>query len=127
METFLPIEIEFLAEAHILPEEYQAFFLPPLDDGLRIPRQDERVGDMEIKIFRSFIYVKIGAHTEQRIAGTGDAMTYIKDVLTNQVVFYFGEGKVAYFKADEFKNLSEMDGNYFVWSGPLRYAFMERK
>jgi len=124
MQEFLPIEIEFLAEADALPEEYRGYFLPPFADVMLIPAKDPHVGDMEIRVFHSFIFIKIGSHTELRVSQPGEAVQYIRDVLTDQVVFYFGSGSVEYFKATEFGNLSETDWDYYVWSGPFRYKFL---
>jgi len=126
MEEFLPIEVEFLAAADVLPEKYRDCFLPPLDGGLCIPAVERKVGNMEIQIFRSFIHIKIGNHTELRVSRAEDAVGYIRDVLTDQIVFCFHKEGVEYFRVDEFESLSESDWNYFVWSGPFRYAFMER-
>ena len=126
MEEFLPIEIEFLAAASNLPEEYVEYFLPPLDDGLVIPAQNEKVGKIEIQIFAQFICIRIGDHTEVRISSAAQAVRYIREVLTNQVVFYFSNEDVEYFQADDFKSMSELDWNYYVWSGPFRYVFLER-
>ncbi len=124
MQEFLPIEIEFLAEADALPEAYRNYFLPPLADPILIPAKDSHVGDMEIRVFRTFIFIKIGSHTELRVSPADEAVQYIRDVLTDQVVFYFGSGGVEYFKATEFENLSETDWDYYVWSGPFRYNFL---
>jgi hypothetical protein len=41
-------------------------------------------------------------------------------------VFYFSNEDVEYFQADDFKSMSELDWNYYVWSGPFRYVFLER-
>ena len=123
MEEFLPMEIEFLAEAAALPEEYRACFLPPLESGVLVPAKDSRVGDMKIQVFHSFIYIKIGSHTELHVSSASEAIEYIQDVLTDQLVFYFGPKGVEYFAASEFANLSETDWDYYVWSGPFRNKF----
>ena len=125
MEEFLPLEIEFLAEAKNLPEEYDEYFLPPLDDGLRIPYKDNMVGDIEIRLFQTYVYIKIGDHTELRIESAKEAVNYLREVLTDQIVFHFQDEVVEYFRADEFESLSEADWNYYVWSGPFPYAYLK--
>lgn len=125
MEEFIPIEINFLAEADTLPDEYGPYFRPPLDNGIRIPYREKKVGDLQIQFFCNFFHIKIGNHTEVQISKPSHAIEYLKDILTDQSVFYFNENKVEYFRADEFENLSETDWNYYVWSGPFRYVFME--
>jgi hypothetical protein len=126
MEEFLPIEMNFLAELDQLPEKYIEYLLPPLDDGLKIPCIEEAIGDIEIQIFSSFVYVKIGDHTEARISNATDAIDYINKILRDQLVFSFYDGGVEYFDFDEFENLSESSWNDYVWSGPFRYAFLEK-
>lgn len=118
--------MEFLAEAQSLPEEYAGYVQPPLDEGLRIPAKNDRVGDIEILVFESFISVKIGRHTELRFSSGMGAAAYLKDVLTDKIVFHFQADGVEYFHADEFESLSEADWDYHVWSGPFPYAFLNK-
>jgi predicted transcriptional regulator len=83
MEEVTPIEIEFLAEANNLPEEYIKYFLRPLRHGkLIIPGKNSRVGDLVVRIFRPFISVQIGNHTEARFSNGKDAV-----VRSNVILF----------------------------------------
>lgn len=115
------------ARAKSLPEEYVKCFLSPLDNGLIIPGKASQVGDMEIQIANDIIYIKIGDHTEMQTYIVEDAIGYIRAILTDKVVFYFHNEHVEYFDFDEFVSLDEIDWNYFVWSGPFRYAFLDKK
>jgi hypothetical protein len=128
MEEVTPVEIEFLNEAGNLPEEYMEYFLPPLKDGrVVIPGKNGRVGDLEVRIFQPFIAVRIGDHTEARFSSVKDAVAFIRKVVTDRIVFHFSEDGMEYYNFDEFESLSEADQDYYVWSGPFRYVFLDRR
>lgn len=128
MDEVTPVEIEFINEAGNLPEEYVEYFLPPIkDDKVVIPGKTSRVGDLEVRIFQPFIAVRIGTHTEARFSSVTDVMAFVKKVVTDQIVFHFNEDGMEYYDFDEFESLSEADQDYYVWSGPFRYVFLERR
>ena len=127
MDEFSLFEIQFLNAAAELPEEYVDFIAPPLDDGLIIPAKESKVGDLKIWIFRNFIHIRVGDHTDVRSYSPTAAADYLNEVLTDQVVFCFYEDGVEVFRAEEFKNTNEFDWNYYVWSGPFKQVFIENK
>lgn len=127
MESFEPLEMLFLAELDRLPEDVAQYLLPPLDDGLTIPGKEPKVGDIFVRIFDNFIYVKIGNHTEFHTRVAGDAVDLIIDVVSDDLVFHFHDGGVDHYRFDEFASLSDTDWNFYVWSGPFRYAFLDRQ
>jgi hypothetical protein len=127
MEEFTLFEIQFLNAAAELPEEYVDYIAPPLDDGLVIPCKEPKVGDLKIWVFRDFIHIRVGDHTDIRTSNPKQAVEYLNDILTDQLVFCFHEGQVDHFRANEFENTNEFDWNYYVWSGPFRQVFIEKR
>lgn len=127
MEDVPPIEIEFLNQAGLLPDEYIEYFLPPLNGRALVPARNQQVGDLEVRIFQPFLVVRVGDHTEARFGSVRDTLAYVNRVLTDQLVFHFHEEGVDYFNFEDFKRLDEADYNYHVWSGPFRYAFLNKQ
>lgn len=126
MEEFSSLEMEFLAGVERLPEEYRGYLKPPLNDGLIIPSRNKTVGDMAIQSFESYLFIKIGNHTQEYLYDAIEALVFIDKVLRDKVVFYFhGEG-VDYYKSDQFSDLNEIDRNMYVWSGTLKELFRNK-
>ena len=127
MEEVTAFELAFLDEANNLPEEYGEYFIPPLAERIIIPAKNHQVGDLEIRMFPHLIVVRIGTHTEARFAGVSETIEFIKNVVTDQIVFYFHKMGVEYYDFDAFESLSEADPDYHVWSGPFQHAFLDKR
>lgn len=121
-----PFEISFYAELDNIPDEYIELLLPPYDEEKIIPCKERKIGDLYVKIVPSRILVKVGEHTNVQFLSPSHAVNFIRDVLTDDLVFHFHDGEVDHYRFEEFLSLSDTDWNFYVWSGPFRYAFIEK-
>jgi hypothetical protein len=126
-EELTPLEISFLYALENLPEEYGELLLPPFEDGMTIPCKERKIGDLHVKIFPNLIYVNVGGHTKAQFKSGGDAVKFIHDVVTDDIVFHFHDDTVDYYRFDDFLSLSDAGWHFYVWSGPFRYVFLERQ
>lgn len=117
---FTDLEIAFFAETMRLPEEYAGYLAASDKDDMVIPAREPRVGDLKVRIIHADIIITIGNHTESRFQNVQEAILFIQDVITDKVVFYFGDGEVERYLVDELTESEKMDWGNYVWSGPLR-------
>jgi DNA-directed RNA polymerase subunit RPC12/RpoP len=116
-------EVGFMAEAVRLPEEYASYFTPAEGGKLGkvvIPAREPKVGDLTIQSVYSEIVVSVGRHTEGRFLLANEAVDFVRDVLTDRIVFRFDGDEVEMYEPGELSDQDEIDWSYYVWSGPLR-------
>jgi RNA polymerase subunit RPABC4/transcription elongation factor Spt4 len=113
-------ELNFLKEADRLPEACLASLTPDEGEKLVLPAREPKVGDIVIRFVFSEVVVSVGAHTEGRFPGAVDAVDFIRDVVTDRIIFHIVDGEVDVYRIEELDDSDEVDWNYYVWSGPLR-------
>ncbi len=118
--TFSMREVHFLKEAERLPEDWAAAITPVEGEKLVIPARDPKVGDIVVRFSFFEIVVSVGKHTEGRFPGASDAVDFIRDVVTDRIIFHFVDGEVEVYRAEELDDSEVIDWSYYVWSGPLR-------
>jgi len=114
------LELAFLGEALALPDGYSGYLSPSRIDRLRIPAREPRIGDLWVRFLNEEILVSVGTHTEVYYRDPREAVDFIRAVLADEIVFYFGPDGVEQFEADELDDADARDWNYYVWSGRLR-------
>jgi hypothetical protein len=89
-------------------------------EKLVIPAREPKVGDIVVRFIYGEVVVSVGEHTTGRFAGAEDAVDFIRDVVTDRVIFHYVDGEVEVYRAQDLNDAIEIDASYYVWSGLLR-------
>ena len=113
-------ELSFLNEAERLQQDWASSIRPGKGERLILPAHEPKVGDITIQFFQTGMIVSVGNHTQGRYTVVSDAVDFVGDVVSDQVIFHFVEGRVEAIRAEEVDDAAAKRGGYYVWSGPLR-------